>query len=332
MINDKSNHKILEELDRVVAGHTLAKKQLINLISRSRLRHYQKYMQLRHEDYCLSPNKLLLIGGSGTGKTFLVQSLQKIVDFPLIYIDATKLNPTGASGGVNSGSLATMIRNKAEQLVKEAREYYPSVEGTIDRMVVFVDEIDKLALPFESSGNWNKHVQSNFLTIFDDKGEFAGVSFIFAGAFSDLTNRKIEIKTSIGFNHAPKEEEKAKIIDDEALIKFGLIPELIGRINAIVQLDEFSVEDYYKILTEKLIPKKQYDMENFHIYELGITEDELRALCVTAQKSGQGIRSLKRELDKLFVDREFDHEDNFMLEELAADDEEDYFQNGLYTD
>ncbi len=307
MINDKSNKQILKELDVYVSGHTQAKKQLINLISRSRLRHYQKYMQLIHDDHCIAPSKLLLIGQSGIGKTFLVNSLASIISFPLLYVDATKLNLTGASGGIKSETLLTMIQDYAKQLVHDNKISYPSIPGTIDRMVIFVDEIDKLAHALYSGSSWNDQVQANFLTLFEDNFEYPGISFIFAGAFSGLT-KKDKKANGIGFHHN-LQEDLPKGITDEDIIKYGLIPELVGRINAIVQLDNFTIDDYYKVLTEKLIPIKQREMELFHLYDLDLSELQLYEMCEKAEKSGQGVRSLKRELDRLFIEHEFEYEE-----------------------
>lgn len=305
MLHGKRNSEILQELGTNVEGHIEAKKALISLINRSKIRHHQKWIERIHKDFLITPQKVLLIGQSGTGKTHLVECLQDILDFPLIRIDATKLNPTGATGGIKEEDLQKTIRAKAKEWHEARRGYYHSVEGTIDQMVVFIDEIDKLGRSFESSGSWNTHVQSNFLTLFDNKTEFAGVSFIFAGAFTEIT--KVDNKEkSIGFTKSKDTRSRGEI--DELVVKAGLIPELVGRINSIVELDRFSEYDYYDILTQRLVPAKLLELAFFNIFDSGLDEDKLRGMAKKAYDSGQGIRSLQRQLNKEFLEAEFDNE------------------------
>lgn len=309
MLHYKNNTDLLEEYDRRVFGHAHAKKVLISLVNRSKMRHKQKYEDCLPSQDLLKPMKCLLLGESGTGKSYLVQQLKEIADFPLLAVDATQLNPTGASGGITKKGLEKIIRENAEDVViaRNKKGYTNSVEGIIDQTIVFVDEIDKLANSFESSGNWNRHVQSNFLTLFDNYGEFSGVSFIFAGAFADM---KIAGKksNSIGFN-IPIMAETDDIIDD-ALVKYGLIPELVGRFSHIVRLDKFSEEDYLRILAEDIIPNKVFELMCFNNSYISFNQQELQNIVSKAMKSGQGVRFLKRELDKLCLEVEFNYENN----------------------
>lgn len=319
MIFDKPNKEILELLNKLVYGHYEAKKSLINLVNRSKIRHHQRWGQQLHKDYWIEPSKVLLVAESGTGKTHLVESLAQILDFPLVKVDATKFVPTGGSGGIKEQDLQKMIRDKAAEYCQNKKGYYHSVEGTIDQTVVFVDEIDKLAQSFESSGNWNQHVQSNFLTLFDNKDEFAGVSFIFAGAFSHII-RESNASSSIGFLNdiCSEPENSGKIPDlEDKIIKLGIIPELLGRISSIVELDKFSIVDYYEILVNVILPKKILDLSYFGVMDSGLLEEDLMKIAETASKSGQGIRSLKRQLDKHFLEAEFQYEDynHYMLVE-----------------
>ncbi len=321
MLNYKRNIELLQDMEEYVAGHIEAKKALITLVNRSKRRHLQKFgLQQMHDDYLLSPSKIMLIGASGTGKTHLVESLQKIVTFPLVKIDATKLNPTGASGGIKEKDLQDLIALEARAWVansKYAGAEYNSVEGTIDQMVVFIDEIDKLGRSFDSSGNWNSHTQSNFLTLFDNKDEYSGVSFIFAGAFTSITGEEAKTSTSIGF-HKHEQVDKKKNMD-ELLVKAGLIPELVGRLTNIVELDKFTEEDFYQILKTRLHPKKEIDLASMGIFDLELDEKRGREMAAHAYKSGQGIRALQRQLEKEYADLEFEHEDwgDFRLEHLS---------------
>ncbi len=304
------NKTLLSELDSYVVGHLEAKRALITLITRSRLRHFQKYMKGMDEGFLLSPMKILLLGASGLGKTHLVESLQRITHFPLIRVDATQMNPAGSSGGIKPDNLKKMIKDQAQLSCDLFPMRYFSVEGAIDRTVVFVDEIDKLGMSFDSTGNWNKHVQSNFLTMFDNKTEFSGVSFVFAGAFTEITKTR-DTKHSIGF-------QTGKLIVDEALlddqiVRGGLIPELVGRMTHIVELDKFDKDMYMHILTERLLPKKRIDMAAYGIFDLDLTDAQVEEIVEKAVKSNQGVRFLQRSLDKLFLALEFEAGDSQYL-------------------
>lgn len=304
-------------MEEYVAGHMEAKKALITLVNRSKRRHLQKFGMQMGNEYLMAPSKILLLGASGTGKTHLVESLQKIVTFPLVKVDATKFNPTGASGGIKEKDLQDLIAIEARAWVannKYSGAEYSSVEGTIDQMVVFVDEIDKLGKSFDSSGNWNSHTQSNFLTLFDNKEEFSGVSFIFAGAFTGITGDDAVAKHSIGFHGTTTVGEGTnKRNMDELIVKAGLIPELVGRLTNIVELDKFTEEDYYQILKTRLHPKKEIDLASLGIFDIKLDEERGRDMASHAYRSGQGVRALQRELEKEYADIEFMHEEEHQL-------------------
>ena len=132
------NQQLLEQLDEYVFGHDEAKKTLITMITRSRMRAYQKYIKEMDEDMLLKPMKVLLVGASGTGKTHLLESLRKVVHFPLVRLDATQLNPAGSSGGVKVEDVYKMIVKEAMRAKEELPYVYHSLEGTIDKTVVFI--------------------------------------------------------------------------------------------------------------------------------------------------------------------------------------------------
>lgn len=318
MLHGKTNLQILQDLEEYVSGHMMAKKALISLLNRSKMRHYQKFAKGLDSKYLLTPSKMLLIGQSGTGKTFLVESLHKLIDFPLVRIDATKLNPQGASGGIKEEDVREMIEDEAKRYVQSKRAEhaeYCSREGAIDQTIVYVDEIDKLGHRTGSGGDWNAHVQANFLTLFDNKGEFDGVSFIFSGAFSSIT-RRVE-KAQIGFSKQA-EADKRKCLDEE-LIDSGLMPELVGRINLIAELDTFSQEDYYTMLMMRLLPKKRIDLSFMGVYNVDISEDRAREMAESAYKSGQGFRALHRLVEAEFIDAEFNCENETGYPALGCD-------------
>lgn len=283
----------MKTIDDFVYGHKQAKKVLSVLLKRSQDRYYKKCVR-GDEDY---PDtlKCLLVGQSGTGKTHLIQSLKKLYNFPLISLDATQLMPSGNDTGINIKQLKKLIHDTTNEMTKQVE--YHSPEGVMNQLVIFVDEFDKLGTSFESSGKWNQHVQSNFLTIIDNKEEFSGISWIFAGAFSSLYEDKNSVKKSLGFFPDIMKEETKEILDSD-ILKAGIIPEMLGRISLIVQLDTFTEKDYRKVLLLRLLPK----------YSLSLDKDTVDEMVEKAFKSGQGIRSLTRQLEMLSIDAEFDAE------------------------
>jgi len=311
MLHGKSNRAVLEELDRLVYGHQHAKKSLITLVNRSKLRHYQKWGEMLDDEFLIKPSKCLLVGGSGTGKTYLVQSLAKIANFPLLIIDGSSLNPTGASGGIKPEKLRQMIVKKAEEYAALKGDTYFSIDGVIDQMVVFVDEFDKISSHYDGSsgGNWNEHTQTHFLTMFENHSEFSGVSWIFAGAFTGIDSKETPKKAGIGFNLAHEEVENIEI-SDEDIVKYGMLPEIVGRLTSICRLDKLTEDDFYNILVEKVIPNKIMELSYFKIDDIDVTEKQLRGYAKGAVGSSQGVRYLYREIEKYFLDIEFDYEDN----------------------
>ena len=301
---------LMQVLDDDVTGHEAAKKALIAMLNRSRVRCNQKYVKLMNDEFLIKPLKLLLIGASGTGKTHLVNTLSRVCCVPLIKIDATDLVPTGGSGGIKSEKLYKMIVDESEMIARMYPKLYPYLEYAVAHAIVYIDEIDKLGTSFESSGNWNKHVQSNFLTLFDNKDEFAGVSFIFSGAFADITKEKPPVK-KLGFTYETEDhhgnDESALL--DEQILKAGIIPELLGRINMIIELDKFTLEDYTNIIKERILPKKMLDLVALGAPSLDLTNEDVEFIANKAVKSGQGVRYAQREIDRIFLDHEYNADD-----------------------
>lgn len=305
MIEYKSNRAVLDEYNLYVHGHEEAKKAIINLVNKSKLRYNQRFISMNREYHVLEPNKLLLIAPSGQGKTHLVEMASKIMSFPLLKVDACSLAPTSAAAGIDAAKLKKMIRLEAQGMVNLKKQYH-SQQGVVDQMVIFVDEIDKLAKPSDSSGRWNIHVQENFLTMFDAKDEFAGVSFIFAGAFTGIEEQKTS--RTIGFVH---HDEVIQDTTDwsEEVVKFGLIPELVGRINGVFRLDPLTLNDYRRILSDLLMPKKIEELLYYNCTDFRLSQEQTEMIINKAFKSGQGVRSLKRELNKLVSEIEFFYEE-----------------------
>lgn len=304
---ETSNAELLKQFNERVYGHETAKKALLTLVSRSRMRIHQKFELGVPDDELLEPCKLLLIGDSGTGKTMLVEQLAYMLDFPLLMLDATQLSPGSGKDGTGADKISQLCNDTVKIWLELQRKlgYTYSLEGARDRLVVYIDEIDKLACSFESSGNWNKHIQNSFLTMFDNHGDGAGVSFIFSGAFSGM--KKEETSNGIGFNAV--KTEKKRILDED-IVKHGLVPELVGRLTAIVELDTFDKADYEHILHNVLLPRTRAHLSFFNGATLELTGESAERMIALAITSKQGVRHLKRQLNALSLEAEFNYEDN----------------------
>jgi len=310
MIHYETNRTLLEELNKQVEGHVEFKKMLINLINVSKIRHKQIYHDNLHSDYVLRPLNVLAIGYSGCGKTETVDQIHRLIEFPFLRIDATQLQPTGAaSGGIKSSDLKNMILDHAKMLWNQ-KKYYPTIEGAVQQMVVHIDEIDKIANR-KFSSDWNAHVQANFLTMLDDRtGVLSGVSYILTGAFTGLDEiLGVSDKKTMGFFDEDITDLTHCKMLDEALIEFGLIPEIVGRMSHITMLNKFDEKDYRRILDNNLIPRLFNDLVEFRCYDFSLTEEQKTALCARTVRSGQGVRYLKRELDKLLIEIQFSYEE-----------------------
>ncbi len=312
-LHTAKNKATFDELSKLVIGHDHAKKVLINLVNRSKLRYYQKW-GLLESDELVNLSNCLLIGDSGTGKTHLVESLSQVMRFPLVKFDATELNPTGASGGIKKKDLVNKIVNAVKALLADEADLtqadpsyispYYSFDDTLDQVIVFVDEVDKLGQKLSS--DWNEHVQSNFLTLFENKGELSGITFIFAGAFTGLDKHNKATNKQIGFSHQKHDDVTAVADLPQKVIKFGLIPELVGRMHNIVLLDELKEQEYRTILLRTILPRVRKSMTFFGIDHFTLSEEQIKTLVTSAMKSGLGVRALETGVNKLLVDVEFD--------------------------
>lgn len=295
--------EIMKKLDNKVFGHEEAKKILINIARRAMLRASETDMEE------LPPMNCLLVGASGTGKTYLMECLQDICDFPLIKIDATQLTHTSASG-INQENVIKMIQDKATGLSNDLYKNFGIImpaKKIMRSIIVFVDEIDKLAKEGNPNGNWDKKTQANFLTLFGNQNDdMKHISWIFAGAFSsmDEENKPLTNRKPLGFT-AKKEDNESKNVDlDEKIIKYGLMPELVGRMQHIVSLDILTKANYKEILETIVLPKKNAELALFNIM-LDPTPEEKEALINKAFKSGLGVRGMKSHVERLAVDLEF---------------------------
>lgn len=300
-----NNYGILLKVQEEAYKHEKFIKVLINLINRSQSRCKQMWDQYLSMDKCIPNSTCMVIGKSGTGKTHTIETVCRVMKVHLVIVDATQLAPTSATG-LTQAKLIEIITNSAKEHFEQSIKYtYRNVQEVLDQTIVFVDEMDKLAKEFSNS-NWQQHTQSNFLTLFENKvAGMESLSWVFAGAFSALLKEKTSTKkATIGFNLVEDESLKDWDIEKE-IINSGMLPELVGRINQVIELEEFNLEDYKKIMTKMVLPKKIKQLQALGADSSQLDKLDIDAICKKAIKSEQGVRYLTKAIDGFLIDVEF---------------------------
>ena len=313
---------IKEHLDQYVIGQDAAKTVLSVAVSN----HYKRITQ-PPIDFDLDKSNVMVLGATGAGKTLLARTIAKYLDVPFAIADATTLT--------ESGYVGDDVENVVQKL-------YANSDGDIEKTqkgIIFIDEIDKICRKGENTSltrdvsgegvqqgllkivegtecrvppmGGRKHPDQQTITI-----DTSDILFIVGGAFTELEKqiRRKKASGGIGFGTKLKEQDDKNYLSDvqpEDLIKYGLIPEFVGRFSMITNIDPLSETQLIRILTE---PKNAILKQTKYLFgldniEIEFNKEAKQSIARKAKALGTNARGLKNVVDTVVLPYQFDAEE-----------------------
>ena len=311
-------HKIKEMLDEYVIGQEQAKK----VISVAVYNHYKRiFLDKDKEGTRIEKSNILMIGPTGSGKTYLVKTLAKLLNVPLAIADATSLTEAGYIGDDIESVISKLLLSAGNDVERA------------ECGIVFIDEIDKIAKKKNTNTRdvSGESVQQELLKLLEgskvevpvgtnQKNVLApmetvntdNILFICGGAFpaiDDIIKERLQKNISVGFNSDLKDkyDNEADLyskVTNEDIRKFGMIPEFIGRLPVVCTLSKLDKEAFKKILTEpKNAILKQYKrLLELDEVELVFDDDAMDYIAQQAMKKDTGARALRSIIEEFMLD------------------------------
>jgi len=313
---------IKEHLDQYVIGQDRAKTVLSVAVAN----HYKRIVQ-PPMDFDLDKSNVMVLGATGAGKTLMARTIAKYLDVPFAIADATTLTESGYVG---------------EDVENVVQKLYANADGDIEKTekgIIFIDEIDKICRKGENTSltrdvsgegvqqgllkivegtecrvpphGGRKHPDQQMVTI-DTKN----ILFIVGGAFTELEKQIKRKKASggIGFGTKLQEQDDKNYLSEvqpEDLIKYGLIPEFVGRFSMITNIDPLNETQLIRILTEprNAILKQTHYLFGLDNIDIEFTKDAKISIARKAKELGTNARGLKNVVDTVVLPYQFDAEE-----------------------
>ncbi|MBK7696389.1 MAG: AAA family ATPase [Saprospiraceae bacterium] len=273
-------------------------------------------MENDYARYSLPKPNMMLVGSTGSGKTYIIKTLCNLFDIPFVKIDCASLTSSGYTGKGVDDYLYSLYKNLDQDLEK------------MEKSIIYFDEIDKLSEHFIGRGSvGGVELQQEFLTLLEDeeimveppskstgqnfKLKSSNLMFVFSGSFSGIEKiieNRNKGERKLGFNRSPPPSpEKNSVIahlTPQDIISFGIIPELVGRINFIESLDPLTVEDIKNIMlfSKDSALERYKNFFKIHLDKLIIMDEVYELIAAQVIESGGGGRAIVSCLQRLLKD------------------------------